>query len=322
MILRRFAAVLALGAAIPLAADAQESALESALQLYRRHEYAKAAEVLRPASRDGDVRAYFWLGRIALVQNNSEDAVRWLEKAVQKSDSSSEYHLWLGRAYGIRAQQASVFKRPSFAKRTKAEFERAVKLDPMNFDARADLITYLVEAPGFLGGSDDRAKAMAEQLRALNPYRGALAAGTIAESEKNTPSAVAEYRKLVRSYPDSAEPVVRIVTLYQRDRRWGDAFALVDSFLARRPNEPEPLYHLGEIAALSGQRLDAGAEALQRYLSIPVGDDLPSYADAHFRLGMIFERKGNAAAARAEYKAAVALDATHEDARRALDRLR
>ena len=322
MILGRFAAALALGTVVPAVTAAQQHGLDSAVQLYRRHNYAEAAEVLRPASHAGDARAHYWLGRIALARNNADDAVRWLEKAVRANDSSSEYHLWLGRAYGAKAEHASVFKQPSLAQRTKAEFEQAVALDPQNIDARVDLITYLVQAPGFLGGSRDRAKAMAEELRALDPYRGALAAGTIAESERNTAGAQAEYRRLMQSYPDSAEPVVRMVTLYQRHRRWNDALALVDSFLTRRPSDPEPLYHLGEIAALSGQRLDSGAEALKRYLSTPVNEDLPSYADAHYRLGMIQERKGNAEAARMEYEAAVALDPELEDARRALDRLR
>src|SRR5262245_25249 len=245
MILGRFTAALALGTATPLVTAAQQSGVDSAVQLYRRHDYAAAAEVLSPASSAGDPAAYYWLGRIALAQYSADEAVRWLEKAVQANDSSSEYHLWLGRAYGTKAEHASLFKRPSLAKRTKAEFEQALALDPQNIDARVDLITYLVEAPGFLGGSRDRAEAMATELRTLNPYRGALAAGTIAESEGNTVGAQTEYRTLMQSYPDSAEPVVRIVTRYQHDRRWGDALALVDSFLARRPSDPDPLYHLG-----------------------------------------------------------------------------
>lgn len=322
MFLDRFAAALALGTAIPLVTAAQQSSVDSAVQLYRRHDYAAAAEALSPASPAGDPGVYYWLGRIALAQYKADDAVRWLEKAVGANDSSSEYHLWLGRAYGTQAEHASLFKRPSLAERTKAEFERALALDPQNSDARVDLITYLVEAPGFLGGSHDRAKAMARELRTLNPYRGALAAGTIAKSEGNTIGAQAEYRTLMQSYPDSAEPVMRIATFYQHDRRWDDALALVDSFLARRPSDPDPLYHLGEIAALSGQRLDAGAEALERYLAMPVSEDLPSYADAHYRLGMIQERRGNAAAARTEYEAAIALDPGLKDARSALDRLR
>lgn len=322
MILGRFAPALALGTAIPLVTAAQQSSVDSAVQLYRRHDYAAAAQVLSPASPAGDPGVYYWLGRIALAQYKADDAVRWLQKAVQANDSSSDYHLWLGRAYGTKAEHASLLKRPSLAQQTKAEFEQALALDPQNIDARVDLISYLVEAPGFLGGSRDRAEAMAGELRTLNPYRGALAAGTIAESEGKAVAAQAEYRTLMQSYPDSAEPVMRIVTFYQHDERWDDALALVDSFLARRPSDPDPLYHLGEIAALSGQRLDAGAEALERYLTMPVSEDLPSYAGAHYRLGMIQERRGNAAAARTEYEAAIALNPELKDARRALDRLR
>jgi len=321
MIPGRCTAVLALATAMPLAAAAQGSGLDSAVQLYHRQDYAKAMEVLHAASDTGDARAYYWLGRIALAQNNADNAVRWLEKAVELNDSSSEYHLWLGRATGTKAEHASVFKRLSLAERTKAEFERALALDSLNIDARVDLITYLTQAPGFLGGSHDRAKAMAKELRTLNPYRGALAEATIAEGEKNAAGAEAEYRMLLKNYPDSAESMVRVATRYEQGRRWGDAFTIVDSFLARRPSDPAALYQLGEVAALSGQRLDAGEAALERYLSMPVSEELPSYADAHFRLGSIEERKGNAAAARTEYEAAIGLDPTLKEARQALARL-
>ena len=318
----RFAAVLALATALPVTAAAQSSDLDSAVQLYHRQDYARAMQLLRSASDTGDAQVYYWLGRVALGQNDAGAAVRWLEKAVSANDSSSEYHLWLGRAVGTKAEHASVLKQPGLAKRTKAEFERALARDSLNLQARVDLISYLAQAPGFLGGSEDRARAMASELRALDPYRGALAQGEVEEDKKHPGQAEAEYKALMSNYPDSAEPAVRLASLYQHDRRWDDAFAVVDSFLVRRPGDPAAQYQLGEIAALSGQRLADGEAALERYLSTSVSEELPSYADAHVRLGMIRERAGNTAGARTEYEAALAIDPTLKDARKALDRLR
>lgn len=318
----RYAAVLALATALPITAAAQRSGLDSAVQLYHRQDYAEAMQLLGSASDTRDAQVYYWLGRVALAQHDADAAVRWLEKAVSRNDSSSEYHLWLGRAVGTKAEHSSVLKQPSLATRTKAEFERALARDSLNIDARVDLISYLTQAPGVLGGSEDRARAMARELRALNPYRGALAQAAIDEDKKNAGHAETGYRMLMKSYPDSAEPVVRLVTLYQQDRRWDDAFALVDSFLVRRPSDPAAQYQLGEIAALSGQRIAEGEAALERYLSTPVSEELPSYADAHFRLGMIRERNGNNAGARTDYETAIAIDPTLKDARKALDRLR
>jgi tetratricopeptide (TPR) repeat protein len=322
MIARCCTAALVAGTALPLALGAQQAGVDSAVQLYRAHRYAEARAVLGPASTGGDVRAYYWLGRIAAAQNDADAATRWLEKAVHTNDTSSEYHLWLGRVYGIRAEHASLFKRAGLAKRTKAEFERAVALDPRNIDARADLVTYYLVAPGFLGGSHEKAKAMADAIRKLDPYRGGLVAATIAEDEKNDAGAEREYRRLMESYPDSATPVALMITRDQRARRWDDAFSLAEHFLARHPADPAVLYQLGKSAALSGQHLDTGEAALRSYLSIPVGEGLPPYEGAHLRLGMIEERKGNTAAAKTEYEAALALDPTLEEARKALGRLR
>jgi tetratricopeptide (TPR) repeat protein len=268
----RYAAVLGLATALPITAAAQSSGLDSAVQLYHRQEYAEAMQLLRSASDIRDAQVYYWLGRVALAQNDADAAVRWLEKAVSRNDSSSEYHLWLGRAVGTKAEHASVLKQPALATRTKAEFERALARDSLNVEARVDLISYLAQAPGFLGGSEDRARVMARELRALDPYRGALAQGEIEEDKKNPGQAEAEYRMLMKTYPDSAEPAVRLVSLYQHDRRWDDAFALVDSFLVRRPADPAAQYQIGEIAALSGRRLAEGEAALERYLSTPVSE--------------------------------------------------
>ncbi|MDQ6829272.1 MAG: tetratricopeptide repeat protein [Gemmatimonadota bacterium] len=83
-----------------------------------------------------------------------------------------------------------------------------------------------------------------------------------------------------------------------------------------------PTYQLGKTAAMSGQRLDAGEAALKKYLTMPVTRGNPTPAGAHYRLGMIAERRGNSAGAKAEYETAVSLDPKLEDAKKALAKLK
>ena len=81
------------------------------------------------------------------------------------------------------------------------------------------------------------------------------------------------------------------------------------------------LYQLGRAASLSGQRLEAGEAALNRYLT---RDDARKAFDGtvHYRLGAILERRGDAAGARSEYELAVSLDPRNMAAKRALEKLR
>src|SRR5438067_1937853 len=91
--MRRAALLLA----IPFALRAQTPE-----QLFqdRRLAEAKSAFQAQLARDKSDANAMYYLGRIALAENNSDEAADWFEKAVKRNDRSSLYHLWLGNAIG------------------------------------------------------------------------------------------------------------------------------------------------------------------------------------------------------------------------------
>jgi len=60
--------------------------------------------------------------------------------------------------------RSSVLIQPFLALKVKQHFERAVELNPDNLDARADLKEYYEKAPGFLGGSVEKARQQAEEI--------------------------------------------------------------------------------------------------------------------------------------------------------------
>jgi tetratricopeptide (TPR) repeat protein len=99
------------------------------------------------------------------------------------------------------------------------------------------------------------------------------------------------------------------------------AFAVVDDLLRREPDNPIAQYHLGRLAALTGQQLDRGEAGLHRYLQhVPAGREPPLCA-ARWRLGLIREARGDRAGARAEYEAALQLAPDFGPAREALQQL-
>jgi tetratricopeptide (TPR) repeat protein len=134
-------------------------------------------------------------------------------------------------------------------------------------------------------------------------------------------------KALVAEYPDSAAPM-GAYALFLADRsRPAEAFAVVDAYQKRRPADPIGWFQVGRVAAATGQQLDRGEEALRKFIAatpppsptISGPPTVPTLATAHVRLGNIAERRGNKAAARAEYQRALALDPRSNLAKRSLE---
>ena len=100
-------------------------------------------------------RAYFTL-------EDWDRGISACERAVELEPGNSTYHLWLGRIYGEKADASSFITAAGLAKKVRTEFERAVQLSPQNVAARTDLAEFYLEAPGIVGGGQDKARNQAQ----------------------------------------------------------------------------------------------------------------------------------------------------------------
>ena len=153
---------------------------------------ALLTELLR--SDGNNAEANNLLCRVEFTVQEFDAAAGHCERAVSLSPEVSRYHLWLGRALGERASRASFLSAFSLAKRTRAEFERAVELNPKDAEALTDLGEFYEEAPGAVGGGMDKARALAAKLDAVDMARGHDYRGSLAEHEKDLGTAEREYR--------------------------------------------------------------------------------------------------------------------------------
>lgn len=184
-----------------------------------------AAALPASVARGDDPTPFILQAKEALKAGTLDLAVEAGEKAVRAAPESSEAHLWLGRSYGQKAIKASIFSQMGLAKKCKGEFEKAVALDPSSVDARYDLLSFHVNAPGIAGGSLDKAREQAAEIARLDPVRGHIAAGSIFSSEKKWPEAETEYRKALDLKPDSANLHWRLGRLFEKQGRKEDAKA-------------------------------------------------------------------------------------------------
>lgn len=104
--------------------------------------------------------------RLYEAQQFTEATVEF-EQAVALAPESSVFHHWLGKSYGRTAERSPWFRAIALARRTRREFEAAVRLDARNVDALRDLMEYYRRAPAFLGGSAKKAGAIEQRLRDL-----------------------------------------------------------------------------------------------------------------------------------------------------------
>ena len=309
-----------------IAAGAQSTTLEPGIAHFnaRRwpdaHAFFAGAAKAQPKNAD----AAYWLGKTLMAENKPGDAEDWFDKAAALDPRSSEYQLWLARAIGMQAQRANVMRQPFLARRTKAAVDKAIALDANNLDAREMRWQFYVMAPGFMGGGMDHAREEAAEILRRNRYRGQFIALQMAGRAKDDAAAEGTLKAMVAEYPDSMQPVNFYSSRLADRGRASEAFAVVDAFQKRRPADPVALYQVGRIAAVSGQQLDRGEEALRKYLNVapPPANNVPTLSIAHFRLGNIQEKRGDKAAARAEYEWAVRLDGRNEQAKKALAALK
>jgi tetratricopeptide (TPR) repeat protein len=274
------------------------------------------------ASTETGARASYVRGCLSLVQRDYGKACAEFERAAKAEPGRAVYHFWFGRATGEQAQRANVLRQAGLARRTKGEFEKAIELDSSYVPAREGLLRYYLAAPSMFGGSVDKAREQADVIARLNPYRGGLAHVSVAQAGRDTATIIRIHEGLAAQFPDSAASHLSLASYYGARKEWRAAWAALDALERARPGLPLALYSIGRTAAESGEQLERAEAAMRAYLNHTPRPNEPSHAAAHWRLGMIAERRGDSAAARRAYEDAVKADPKHEPAKAALKRVR
>ena len=258
-------------------------------------------------------RSYFSLG-------DWDRAVSACQKAVNLESNNSKYHLWLGRAYGEKADHSSFFSAAGLAKKLRGEFERAVVLDPSSVDARTDLAEFYLEAPGIVGGGQDKARAQAELLLKLNPAKAHWVYARIAEKNKDNIVAEKEYRAVLESSHNSADGWLDLAIFYRRARRFDNMEEAIRHVATAPRNRQDVLVDAAETLIRAGRNFPLAAELLRQYLATGTVEEAPAFK-AHYLLGTLFEKQGDKPAAAQEYRASLALARNFGRAQEALNRV-
>ncbi len=265
-----FAAVLA---------SAASPEVERAQQLYNRTDYEPALRVLSSVARK-DAPVYALMGQCYLMQGDMKKATESLEKAVALSPSNSDYYLWLGRAFGRRAETSSFVTAPGYASKARDGFEKAVQLDPRNMEAISDLFEYYMDAPGFLGGGLDKAAALATRMAALNPAEGAWANARLAEKRKEFAAAEQQLRRAADLAPRQVGRVIDLAKFLAKNGRYQESEETFRRAESIAPDSPKLMFERASTYIRARRNMETAKELLKRYLDSPLTPDDPPRKEA------------------------------------------
>jgi cytochrome c-type biogenesis protein CcmH/NrfG len=267
-----------------------------------------------------DANSYNLLCRAHMLVEDWDAGIRACQKAVAIEPSNSRYHLWLGRVYGEKADHSSFWSAASLAKKVRAEFETAVRLDPNDVEARSDLGEYYLEAPGLMGGGKDKAETEAQQISSLDPAQAHIMKARIAEKKGDLPVAENEYRAAIQASGNKPGTWLGLAEFYRRNGRLDQMQGAIEHISSSSQSSPYVLMRAAEILVRAKREVPLAAQLMRRYLSGATVEDAPAFR-AHYLLGKLLESQGNKHAAAEEYRAALSLATNYAPARDALNRL-
>jgi tetratricopeptide (TPR) repeat protein len=295
--------------------------------LYHAGQYRRAGEALQTAIERNpqDASLHYWLGRSFFEIRDYSHAISIWEQATTLDPGRSEYHDWLGRACGRKADESShsnMVSALSLARRTHHEFETAVRLDATNVHAQRDLIAFMANAPGSLGGGQGNALAQIRALSAVDPVEGALALADLYAVEKKFAQASAEYQKILASAPNRVDAYLEAADYY-RDRGDSEHLEQAVEAAAKIASTDRRLSYYRGVALVLEKKDPAVAENdFRTYLNtVPDNSEVPAHSSAYEWLGKLYENEKRSDLAAEQYKAALALDPQNKALQEALKRL-
>jgi Flp pilus assembly protein TadD len=257
----------------------QQPDLAVARELYHQARYPEALQVLAPISHpSADV--YELIGKCYYMQCDFEKACAVFQQAVNAAPNNASCHNWLGKSFGKRAEEANPLRAPGLARKAYEHLKQAVELDPQNLEAIDDLFEYSLQAPGFLGGSVERAQALAQRLANLDPVQYHHALARLAATRKDAAAAEKQLRRCVQLAPQAPDRLTDLAQFLASQGRYAESDALFLQAQNLAPADPTPWFAWAKALIHAQRDRPKARQLLERYLNSPLTADAPPRCEA------------------------------------------
>jgi Flp pilus assembly protein TadD len=244
-------------------------------------------------------RAYFSLEQWDRAESSCK-------RAVALAPGNGSYHRWLGHVYGEEADRASFLTAVGLARKTREELERAVELNPDDVDSRVDLSEFYIEAPGIVGGGEDKARAQAKQIGAKDPARQHWVYARIAEKNHDMATAEHEYHRMIDASKGDSEAWLNLALFFCHAKRYDDMERALIATSEAPVSKPDVLIDVAQNLYRTGRNFTLAIKVIKRYFALGPVEEAPAFK-AHYLLGMLLEKQGDKVGAAREYQASLAL---------------
>jgi tetratricopeptide (TPR) repeat protein len=197
---------------------------------------------------------------------------------------NAEYALWLGRAYGRRAETGGWIAAPFHASKARQYMEKSVELRPHYHEALNDLFEYYFEAPGFLGGGIDKAEAIAQRIGEESPAEFHFAEARMAEKRKDYTAAESEFRRAVELAPREVGRVIDLAAFLARRDRMEESETVFAHAQKVAPGDPRLDFARAKVYVEHKHSLGEARQLLKKYLQADLTPDDPPKAAAELLL--------------------------------------
>ena len=253
--------------------------LDRANALYQRTDYNGSLQVLA-ANPAPSAETHSLQGKNYFMLGDFKKATDALELAVAAAPANAEYVLWLGRAYGRRAETSGWLKAGFHASKARQCLEKAVALDPHYNEALNDLFAYYLEAPGFLGGGMDKAEAIALRIREDSLAEYQFAQGQMAEKRKEYSTAEGHFRRAMELAPREVGRIIDLAAFLARRGRMEESETVFAHAQKVAPSDPRVDFARAKVYVEHKRSLGEASRLLKKYLEANVTPDDPPKAEA------------------------------------------
>jgi tetratricopeptide (TPR) repeat protein len=241
-------------------------ALSRAQHLYRHTDYAAAIRILKDIPAKNPAVAEL-LGQCYFMSTDYKKATEYLESASAAEPGNSMYMTWLGRVYGRRAETSFAVNALGWASKSRTSLERAVAMDPANWDAVDDLFDYYLQAPGFMGGGLDRAEQLAAIVARRDPAEGAYDRARIAEARKQYDSAERHLRRAAELAPHQVGRLLDLAKFFAKHGRYEESDKAFLQAEKVAPDAPKVYFAEASTYIKTHRNVDTAKVLLNKYLN-------------------------------------------------------
>lgn len=297
-------------------ASAGQAEANTALQAGQADKALAALRAL-PPDQANSAEAHNLRCRVNFTLEDWDGAANECQQAVDMDPNNSDYHMWLGRALGEKADSASFLTAYNLAKRARAELERAVQLNPRNAEALADLGEFYNSAPSIVGGGTNKAQSVAQELDRVDPARAHELRAAIAKDARDYGTTEREFKAAIAASKHPAFQWMRLASFYRQTKQWGPMESAVQSgFVAAQHDSTAAvaLFNGASVLIKANRNPQLAAKMLEAYLGSPrQTEEAPAFV-AHVWLAKLLAQAGNKQGAQRERQAALNLAQNYKPA--------